>query len=252
MQKEDKWKEFYKKQYPKIWTERVKYYSFTEYHKRILQLLNAQKGEKILECGIGTGWPMAISLARNSTNITGIDISSDLLKQCQSNFQKEGLFLKCYELDMDKTDLPFEDNSFDKVYSISTTWYLLNIKKALSEMVRLTKSGGIIIFDILNILHVSSLCIWVYSFLRNSSVLQRIKPSHILHKYRLPFYINAILENLDVEYIVKGYYLFLPVCLPLLGDRADICKYSDTLSYKLSDSPLRYFGSKLVYVCKKK
>jgi len=216
MQREDKWKEFYRKKYPEIWKKRVIHYGFTEYHKHILALLDTQKGEQILECGIGTGVPLAISLANKGFKVTGVDISQDLLGLCQLNFEKESLTVKCCRIDMDTENLPFEDRSFDKVYSISTTWYLLDIKKVLSEMVRVTKSGGRIVFDILNILHVSSLCTWVYGFLRNSSIIERIKPSHMLHKYRSPFYISGILKNLGVEYIVKGYYLFLPVCLPIM------------------------------------
>ncbi len=153
---------------------------------------------------------------------------------------------------MDITKLPFEDNSFDKVYSIFTSWYLLNLQRVLSEMVRVTQHGGRIIFDILNIFHISSLCVWAYNFFRNSTFVQKIKPSQSLHKYRSPFHIGAILRDLSVDYKVKGYYLLLPVCLPLLGDKADICRYSDTLSYGLSDSPLKYFGSKLVYICEKR
>lgn len=252
MHREYKWKEFHRKKYPEIWGKRVIHYGFTEYHNCILEILRAQKGKQVLECGIGIGWPIAISLARKGAEITGVDISEKLLRQCEENSRKEQLLVKCYELDMDKTNLPFEGNSFDKVYSISTSWYLLNIKRALSEMVRVTRNKGKIIFDILDIFHISSLSVYLYNLLRNSTFIQRIKPSQSRHRYRSPFYISAILKDLPVDYISKGYYLFLPVCLPLLGDKADICKYSDTLSYRLADSLLRYFGSKLVYVCKKR
>ncbi len=119
-------------------------------------------------------------------------------------------------------------------------------------MVRVTRHGDRITFDILNIFHVSSLSVWAYNLSRNSPLIQKIRPSQSPHKYRSPFYIGAILRNLSVDYEVKGYYLFLPVCLPLLGDRADICKYSSFLSYELSDSSLKYFGSKLVYICEKR
>ncbi len=62
-----------------------------------------------------------------------------LRKEEVSNECKEELSVKCYEIDMETTNLPFEDNSFDKVYSISTSWCLLNLKGVLSEMVRVMK-----------------------------------------------------------------------------------------------------------------
>ncbi len=250
--KEDNWKEFYRTKYPGIWKKRVKHYGFTEYHREILRLLNAQEGEKILECGIGIGWPLAISLGRKGINITGVDISSELLEQCQTNFHKENLTIDCYKIDMDRTNLPFKDGSFDKVYFISTSWYLLNIKNALSEMVRVTKQKGLVIFDILNFFHISSLSIFTYNIIRNSKIVQKIKPSHSLHKYRSPFLVNKILKRLNVDYTIKGYYILLPVCFPLVGDRADICKYSHLFSYGLADSLIKYLGSKLVYICRKR
>ncbi len=49
MQREDKWKEFYREQYPERWKKRVHFNGFTEYHKLFLELLDARKGEQILE-----------------------------------------------------------------------------------------------------------------------------------------------------------------------------------------------------------
>lgn len=245
----DKWREYYKSYYPERWKKRVLYYGFTEYHKIILKLIGTKKGEQVLECGIGTGYPLAICLAKAGANITGIDIAQSLLDQCRLNFQKEGLPINCLRGDIEQ--LPFEDGSFDRVYCISTTWYLPNIRKALSEMVRVTKRGGIIVFDIMNLFHISSLSIYAYNLIRNTTLVQKIRPSHGLNKYRSPSRIHRILKDLNVSYTVKGYYIFLPVCLPLLGYYADICKYSKTLSYGLADPSLKYFSSKLVYILKK-
>ncbi len=98
MQKENKWKKYYKEKYPEIWKKRVIHYGFTEYHKCILALLDAREGEQILECGIGTGAPLAISLANKGIQMTGVDISQDLLELCRKNFHKERLSVKCYEI----------------------------------------------------------------------------------------------------------------------------------------------------------
>ena len=60
-----------------------------------------------------------------------------------------------------------------------------------------------------------------------------------------------MLRNIGVDYKMKGFMILLPVRLPLLHDKVNLCKYSDLFSYGLQDSALRYFGAKLVYVCEK-
>lgn len=250
MQK-NKWKKYYKDTYPAIWQKRALHYGFTDYHKIVLKLLGAKAGEKILDCGIGTGYPLAIHLAKKGIDITGIDIATSLLDKCYLNFKLEDLTVRCYQGDMDE-GLPFIDNCFDRVYSISTTWYLLNIEKSLSEMFRVVKEGGVVLFDILNLLHISGFIHHYYSFLRNSTLIQKLKPSSHILKYRTPFRINKILKSLGPEYSIKGYFIFLLTSLPLLGNKADLSKYSKLFSYGLSNSSLRYFGSKLIYVCIKK
>ena len=173
-----------------------------------------------------------------------------VLLACKLNFKKENLSVKCCQGDID--ELPFKDDYFDKVYSISTTWYLTDIQRALSEMLRVTKHGGMLIFDILNLFHISSFAGHLYNIFRNSTIMQKIKPSGTLHKYRTPFSIGKILRELGVDYIIRGYFIFLPVGMPLLSEKADLCKYSNMFSYGLSESCLRYSGSKLIYICRKR
>ena len=243
--KTSEWKEYYKTKYPEIWEKEVLGYGFTEYHSTVLKLLRIQKNEHVLECGIGTGWPIALELPRSGADIMGVDIAKRILEECKLNFKKENLSVKCCQGDIE--ELPFRDNCFDKVYSISTTWYLTDIRQSLSEMFRVTKRGGILIFDILNLFHISWFVGHFYNIFRNSAIIQKIKPSRTLHKYRTPFFISKILRELGIGYIVRGYFIFLPVSMPLLCDKADLCRYSKMLSYGLSESCLKYFGSIFTY-----
>lgn len=52
----------------------------------------------------------------------------------------------------DATDIPFEDNTFDLVYTYHVTWHLPQEvqKKIILEMFRVVKKEGYIVFDILN------------------------------------------------------------------------------------------------------
>ncbi|MFX0062223.1 MAG: class I SAM-dependent methyltransferase [Candidatus Hermodarchaeota archaeon] len=89
--------------------------------------------------------------------IVGVDSATDLLKIAQEEFQLmaanisgdpvekirelESYFPKFVEGEL--TALPFEDNTFDMVFS-SQTLQWTDPKKALREMVRVTKPGGMI------------------------------------------------------------------------------------------------------------
>ena len=52
----------------------------------------------------------------------------------------------------DATKLPFGNSSFDLVYTYHLTWHLpkKTQEKIINEMLRVTKEGGYILFDVLN------------------------------------------------------------------------------------------------------
>jgi len=61
-----KWKAYARDIYAPQWRLRVKDYALKEreYHQHVLSLINPQPGRLILECGIGTGEPLALEVAR--------------------------------------------------------------------------------------------------------------------------------------------------------------------------------------------
>ena len=137
---ETTWKDHYKYEYPKFWVNRVKEYGFSRYYQIILDLLDSKKGESVLECGIGTGEPFALRLAKEGIDVFGIDIAQTLLDECKKNAAEWNVDIDCVHGDIES--MPFDDGSFDKTYCISTSWYLPNLEKALQEMFRVTKRGG--------------------------------------------------------------------------------------------------------------
>ena len=91
-----------------------------------------EKDSKLLDIGCGTGR----NTNYTNVNITGIDISEEQIKQCNSN--------NSYIV-ADMCELPFQDNSFDNIISIASFHHLSNEnrrKQALSEMYRVLKKNG--------------------------------------------------------------------------------------------------------------
>ena len=88
----------------------------------------------ILDIGCGNGKNM---LYRNDLNLTGIDISTELLKICKDKD------LNVVESSM--TDIPLKSQSYDGIIAIASYHHLTNDddrKKALDEMYRLLKDKG--------------------------------------------------------------------------------------------------------------
>ena len=106
-------------------------------HKYILKGLGQYKS--ILECGIGSGYlPDLIRKYHLKTEYTGIDCTEAFV-ELVSNKHAYSIILG----DMQK--LPFEDNSFDIVYTRHTLEHLPYYDKAINEMARVAKQRVVVI-----------------------------------------------------------------------------------------------------------
>jgi len=138
-------KEYMKKVYPEYWVTAVKKYGFSDYDKKLCNLIQRKiRGGRILDVGVGTGYPFASYFSYQGYDVYGIDIAEDLIKECNQNFPKVKAFVG------DAENLNFPENYFDAVYCFRTTWYFTDILKAINEMIRVTKNGGYVFFDIMN------------------------------------------------------------------------------------------------------
>lgn len=109
--------------------------------RRVVEFASLRKGEKVLEVGCGKG-DLSILMATQGVNVTGIDLSQNLLKNASKRARKLGLDINFKQADI--TDLPFEDSCFDVVISTLTFHYLSEEEKelALKEIFRVLKPGG--------------------------------------------------------------------------------------------------------------
>ncbi len=97
------------------------------------------KGKKVLEVGCGVGSDL-IRFAEAGAIVTGIDLSPRSVFLAQ-----ERLHLYKYNgvvIEADAENIPYKDDAFDFVYSMGVLHHTPNIEKAISEIYRVTKSGG--------------------------------------------------------------------------------------------------------------
>lgn len=97
-------------------------------------------GKKVLEVGVGAGSDF-LQWARAGAQCYGIDLTEEAVAHVNHRLMLYGL--KAAEVRVgDAEQLPYEDNSFDLVYSWGVIHHSPDTLKSLSEIVRVTKPGG--------------------------------------------------------------------------------------------------------------
>lgn len=107
----------------------------TEFVKRFVS------GGDVLEVGCGTGLVLS-RLTAFSRSAKGVDLSPGMLEKARHR----GLDV----VEGSATALPFADSSFDVTCSFKVLAHIPEIEKALSEMARVTRTGGTIIAEFYN------------------------------------------------------------------------------------------------------
>lgn len=116
-------------------------YPFLRRLKIILNLLKRQ-GSTVLDVGYGSGiffW----ELKKMFTNLYGIDLH-DKYGVVRELLRKENIIADLKQADI--TNIPYGDNTFDCVLSVSTLEHITDLRGALREMSRILKDSGEAVF----------------------------------------------------------------------------------------------------------
>jgi ubiquinone/menaquinone biosynthesis C-methylase UbiE len=108
----------------------------------IIRTLNIKSDDIILDVATGTGEPgLTMSLLANKGEVTGVDLSEGMLKVAAEKAERENI-KNFNTVCCDISNLPFDDNSFDKISCRLGFMLFPDIQLALSEMMRVLKPGG--------------------------------------------------------------------------------------------------------------
>ena len=102
--------------------------------KVLLQYLKPKRGEQILDLGCSRGFYVR-EMENYTDGVIGVDISETSLKEAVTRKVEYG----------DITNLEFEANSFDKIYSLHTIEHISNLRRFFLEIARVLRPGGIAI-----------------------------------------------------------------------------------------------------------
>ena len=113
--------------------------------QRTGELAELKPGMRILDVSSGRGTQSIFYARKFGVQVTGIDISEEMVKSAMENAKNEKVQdLTKFEIG-DSQELPFEDNVFDVVINECAVGIPDDSQKVLDEMVRVAKKGGTVI-----------------------------------------------------------------------------------------------------------
>jgi ubiquinone/menaquinone biosynthesis C-methylase UbiE len=133
-----------------MWVSR----QMTKDHKRenlwTISLLEVNPADHILEIGFGSGFAIErVAGMLGGGRISGVDFSVTMVKAARKRYTKS---IQQGRIDLrlgDAANLPFPDESFDKVYSVHSIYFWPQPEAGLVEIRRVLKPNGICIITLL-------------------------------------------------------------------------------------------------------
>lgn len=113
-------------------------------YSRLLEVTGDLSGRALLEYGCGAGWSTAELRSRGAA-VTAFDISSSALNETEGFLRQRGMLSGVTLLQMSAEKLELPDASFDVAFG-NAILHHLNLDRAIPEMARVLKPGGVAIF----------------------------------------------------------------------------------------------------------
>ncbi len=115
------------------------------WRKKALKIIKDKNVNNLLDLACGTGDFSFEALRQGIPNVTGADLSQQMLSFAEKKAKQRGLDKKISFIHSDAENLPFEENFFDAVTVAFGVRNFENLKKGLSEIHRVLNDDGICI-----------------------------------------------------------------------------------------------------------
>jgi ubiquinone/menaquinone biosynthesis C-methylase UbiE len=113
----------------------------------VLSQLRLQSSDRVLEIGFGPGVDVARAAAR-SAFVAGADMSDVMLRQA---VRRNAAAIREGRVDLRRAAmpaLPFDDGTFDKVYSINSFQFWPEKTRSLVDVRRVVRPGGLVVIAV--------------------------------------------------------------------------------------------------------
>jgi ubiquinone/menaquinone biosynthesis C-methylase UbiE len=122
-------------------------------YRAIIENIDIQTTDTILDIGFGNGYLIHRLSKKNPQKIYGIDISPDMLNTAKRKNRKKIEQGKIELLLADIHNIPLDDCSINKAYTVNTIYFWHDVQRVFSEIKRVLKPNGIF----LNVLYLKEL-----------------------------------------------------------------------------------------------
>jgi len=195
------------------------------------------RAQDVLECGCGTGLLLE-RMARVARSAKGIDLSPGMLERARARR------LDVQEADV--TSIPFDSESFDVTCAFKVLAHVPEVGRALAEMARVTRPGGVVIAEFYNPVSLRRLAKWVGPV---GATSPRTRESDVYTRFDPPWVVSRVLPpGLRFE-TARGARIVTPSAsawrLPLLG------RALGAIERRLADTPLAALGGFYIAVLRK-
>jgi len=198
---------------------------------------------KILDAGCANGFATIEHAQKNiNSNFTGLDFSTKMINY--ANINKLSIGIKNIEFEVgDITDMSYEDNTFDIVY---TTRVLINLptwedqQKGLLECLRVVKNNGLVV--ILEGFYEPFIKLNSLRQISGLSPLEEHDFNRYIKKYRLEKFIsdnNYKFENIDFSSV---YYIGSRFLRELITDYKSFDGFTNPILEEFYNLELKYSG----------
>ena len=133
------------------WPERLRDFGFKKsyilkdlFYKKKLAELKISPGMRVLDVGCGQGVFLDRLIESYRVRAVGVDIVPEIIGEAKRK-SKRGQFMVA-----DALNLPFSSHSFDLVISLDTLEHIDDQNRAMREMVRVLKDGGVLFIYVLS------------------------------------------------------------------------------------------------------
>ncbi len=159
----------------------------------LIDLLEMNPNDRVLEVSAGTGKDSELILGRMSEKgeLICLDISPDMLSYAKKKLSKFPNYTEV--VSGSACNLPFEDNSFDRLFCFAGVGHFPSVEKGLKEMARVVKPGGKVVFCEKN----------VPEWLRHTTYGKILINNNPMFVYDVPLrYIPVEARNVGVRWII--------------------------------------------------
>lgn len=109
--------------------------------EHLVSAAGVEAGQDVLDVATGSG-NVALLCAQRGANVTGLDLTPELFDAARRRAADAGV--TCQWVEGDAEDLPYPDDSFDRVLSTFGTMFAPRHAQAAAELVRVCRPGGTI------------------------------------------------------------------------------------------------------------